>query len=465
MSTLALSPILNGYQSFLQSGLPNNGGFIYSYAAGSTTPQTTWTVSDGSVANTNPIVLDAGGRPPSEIWLLPTQAYKFVVTDSALNQIAVYDNITGAAFLSGGFLSGAINEAPPVTIASNATVAIGAAASNNIIISGANTISAFDVIAAGAIRQVTYSGAVTITYNVTSMQLVGQASRTYNTGDCSVFQSLGGGNWKEINYEPVTGYSKPTFQLTGIVGTYKNLKIADIGINNYSSVITADEVVLENSSNLYMTARAVNVTILANGTVGAPFSIMSARVASTWYYRWLWYNLANGLTATLDVSSTAPAPPTGYTVDDYKCLLPGASRTDATGNTYLVQIKTVNNKSWYVVLTGSNTTGFVAIASGGNVGSITIPTYVAVAWGTAAPPNAVNLLLNPVMLQSGGLGQLIIAPNNNYGNATSGTSTPPIMLYDYYSTGVIQNMTIESVNIYWASVSVTTAIIYVMGWE
>lgn len=98
-------------------------------------------------------------------------------------------------------LSNQLNYAPSVSIASAATVNIGAAASNNITISGTTTITAFDTIAEGAIRIVTYSGAVPITYNATSMQLIGAISRTNNVGDVSVFRSLGTGNWKELFYQ------------------------------------------------------------------------------------------------------------------------------------------------------------------------------------------------------------------------------------------------------------------------
>ena len=90
----ALSPIFNGYQSFTSGGLPNAGGFIYTYAAGTTTPLATYT-TNGTTANTNPIALSASGVPPNEIWLTTGSAYKFVVTDSTTAVIGTYDNIVG----------------------------------------------------------------------------------------------------------------------------------------------------------------------------------------------------------------------------------------------------------------------------------------------------------------------------------------------------------------------------------
>lgn len=86
-----------GWQFFDNNGIPLSGGLIYTYAAGTTTPQTTYTTSAGNIANSNPIVLDSAGRTPNEIWLTSTLFYKFLVKTSAGVQIASYDNIGPAA--------------------------------------------------------------------------------------------------------------------------------------------------------------------------------------------------------------------------------------------------------------------------------------------------------------------------------------------------------------------------------
>jgi len=90
-----LSPIGNGQQFFDNTGLPLNGGLIYTYQAGSTTPLATYTDVNGTVANSNPIVLDSSGRPPSEVWLTYGFNYKFVVQTSAFVTLGTYDNIYG----------------------------------------------------------------------------------------------------------------------------------------------------------------------------------------------------------------------------------------------------------------------------------------------------------------------------------------------------------------------------------
>jgi hypothetical protein len=84
-------------QFFTNTGAVLTGGKLYTYAAGTTTPQATYTTYRGNVARTNPIVLDAAGRVPDsgEIWIT-ANAYKFVLKDSNDVLIATYDNINNA---------------------------------------------------------------------------------------------------------------------------------------------------------------------------------------------------------------------------------------------------------------------------------------------------------------------------------------------------------------------------------
>jgi hypothetical protein len=82
-----------GAQFFDRSGAPLSGGLLYTYNAGTTTPVSTYTSRSGVAFNTNPIVLDASGRTPAEIWLEGGVLYKFVLKDSTFVQIGSYDNI------------------------------------------------------------------------------------------------------------------------------------------------------------------------------------------------------------------------------------------------------------------------------------------------------------------------------------------------------------------------------------
>ena len=84
-----------GAQFFDNSGNVLTGGKIYTYSAGTTTPATTYTSSNGNTPWSNPIILDAAGRVSGsgEIWLTDSLAYKFVLKDANDVLIATYDNI------------------------------------------------------------------------------------------------------------------------------------------------------------------------------------------------------------------------------------------------------------------------------------------------------------------------------------------------------------------------------------
>lgn len=86
-----------GAQFLDNAGNVLTGGKIYTYSAGTTTPQAVYTTSAGIIFHPNPIILDASGRVPSggEIWLTDGLLYKFVLTDSNDVLIATYDNISG----------------------------------------------------------------------------------------------------------------------------------------------------------------------------------------------------------------------------------------------------------------------------------------------------------------------------------------------------------------------------------
>lgn len=85
-----------GAQFFDNNGVPLTGGLLYTYSAGTTTPSATYTSITGSIANSNPIVLDSAGRVSNEIWLTGGNTYKFILQTSTGVQIGSWDNISGA---------------------------------------------------------------------------------------------------------------------------------------------------------------------------------------------------------------------------------------------------------------------------------------------------------------------------------------------------------------------------------
>ena len=93
---VALSPLAGaGWQFFDNNGVPLAGGKLYTYDAGTTTPATTYTSSSGATPNPNPIILDSAGRISSEVWLISSASYKFMLATSADVTLWTKDSIYG----------------------------------------------------------------------------------------------------------------------------------------------------------------------------------------------------------------------------------------------------------------------------------------------------------------------------------------------------------------------------------
>lgn len=101
---MSVKRLFNDRQQFFDSnGDPYSGALLFVYLAGSSTRATTYNSSAGSVANTNPLVLDSAGRLQAEVWVTTGSSYKLVLAasgdgDSITNPsspIWTEDNITG----------------------------------------------------------------------------------------------------------------------------------------------------------------------------------------------------------------------------------------------------------------------------------------------------------------------------------------------------------------------------------
>lgn len=84
-------------QFFDNAGLVLNGGKLYTYIAGGTTPQNTYTNSTGAVTNSNPVILDSAGR--ANVWLAAA-SYRFDLYTAANVLVWSVDNVIGSALSS-----------------------------------------------------------------------------------------------------------------------------------------------------------------------------------------------------------------------------------------------------------------------------------------------------------------------------------------------------------------------------
>lgn len=248
------------------------------------------------------------------------------------------------------------------------------------------------------------------------------------------------------------------FSPVGVAGQAKNLAASANGTSANVSV-TADTVMLEVSGITY-TTRSVSLTINSAGS-GANGLDTGSIAASTWYSIWVIYNPTTGTTAgLLSLSATAPTMPAGYT---YKARV-GWTRTDGTANKYPLSFTQKGNRVQYVVAAAGNLTALPIMASG-SVGSVAVPTWVAIATGNYVPSTAETIRVIAVGGNNTSL-QIILAPNNSYGSVSS-TSNPPPLTTSSSGTGNAPNTAsdfdLESTNIYWASNNGNAAVAC-LGW-
>ena len=112
---------------------------------------------------------------------------------AALGQITAAQ--AGAVAKAGDTMTGALNYAPEVDLASATTTDIGAQTSNNVRITGTTTITSLGTAANGVTRQLRFAGALTLTHNATSLILPFGANILTTAGDTCTAKSLGSGDW------------------------------------------------------------------------------------------------------------------------------------------------------------------------------------------------------------------------------------------------------------------------------
>ena len=288
--TLAPYPV---QKFFANDGTPLAYGKLTTYAAGSTTPISTYTDSTGGTTNTNPIILNARGE--CSLWLTPNVGYKLSLTDSSGNLISGYpvDQIFSSQLLSlyagvdtgspnayiltynapytsytqGNpviyFIAANSNTGPStvnvnnlgvvaivnpngspltagqivnnqmtqivwqggqfiltsigattglnigtfgaeVSLASAATTDLGSTGSHVVNVTGSSVITSLGTSASinAPIFAVRFSGAMTLTYNATSLITPSLQNIAVNSGDAMLAEYLGSGNWKVLIYQP-----------------------------------------------------------------------------------------------------------------------------------------------------------------------------------------------------------------------------------------------------------------------
>lgn len=322
-------------------------------------------VSDGTVvltaSNTNYVVAHrttgaVTAATSTTNWLNTTtylQLYQLVAGASTFtiattsDKRQAYGGASGTTF-TGGTLTSALNEAPPVTIASASTMNIGVAAANSISVTGTATITAFDTIAAGAKRELVFAGAATLTHNATSLILPTGANITTAAGDVADFVSLGSGNWRCVSYMRANGQAlaAPGAGFTG--GTLT------------SALNEAPQVTLASASTVNIGAAGANSVSISGTTTITAFDTIASGAVRRLVFQ-------GALTFTHNATSL---------------ILPGAANiTTAAGD--VAWMESMGSGNWRCV--GYHKASGAAVVAGGTLSAWTE------ALSTASPNGTVNV--------------------------------------------------------------------------
>lgn len=296
------------------------------------------------------------------------------------------------------------------------------------------------------------AGVLAITYGGTGATTASAARTALGLGDAAT-KTIGTGAGQVPTADQVPGLAPSSASL---LGAFRNLAASATGTNANVSV-TADEIVVEDSSNAYKTLRNVSLTI-AGTTTGANALDTGTIAASTWYALYV-IAKADGTTAgLLSLSATAPTLPSGYT---FKARV-GWIRTDGTANKYPLGFTQYGRRVQYKVASGGNVPNMPIMANGAT-GSTTTPTWTAVGASAFVPPTAAKIALS-VQAGSSASQPVGVCPNSSYGSRTSLTNPPFFMHYPSNAGNVSAfEMIIESSNIYWACEY--ASVLCCNGWE
>lgn len=268
------SIVPNAVNQFVDiNGAPLVGGKVYFYTINTLVFKDTWQNSVQTVLNTNPVILNSRGQAV----IYGVGSYRQILTDAA-------DNIIWDQQIN-DFQSSVFG--PQVTLASATTTDLGAASSNNVLISGTTTITSFGISAslANPVYLIQFNNVLTLTYNATSLILPGAANIVTAAGDAAFVEVINAasGYWRVFAYFSAA--------VSGALGTAASRNIGTSGsnvpllnganvwsgVNRYQKQTYGDEVALSVVANAsapdFAASNNFLVSISANWTLNNPVNI------------------------------------------------------------------------------------------------------------------------------------------------------------------------------------------------
>lgn len=323
---LAPTPV---FKAFDNNGLPLANGLLYSYIAGTTTPQATYTDSTGNTPNTDPVVLNARGE--ANVWLNPAQGYKLVLTDSLGNQIWSVDGIIGPININQSLIPAADN-----------TYSLGSPS------------AAWSQLYLGANHAPALNGGIIGYWPQTAAELaagVTPVNYAYAVGDIRRY----GGSTSLTDNSSAYAIAASVFILSGIPGQIK----VGTGIYKFASGITLNVSYCELSgeqTTFDFSAVTSGDAVLVTGTVNPPYGQSTASVNSIKF-------IGNGDTGTVNglhfYSATTGPGPANLTLRDVVITAFGTGEL-FDSNAYLI-----SHFDCEIFACGNNVTTVAAPTNGG----------------------------------------------------------------------------------------------------
>lgn len=217
---------------------------------------------------------------------------------------AAYLICTGSAFVAVVIPASSVKAS--VDIGSAATTSIGAAASQNVRVTGTTTITSLGTAPAGLFRRVLFAASLTLTHNATSLILPGAANITTAADDIACFVSEGSGNWR------CTSYQRTAFRANG--------GVVESGSNaNGEYVRFADGTQICWGGDIAASATAAAGSIFRSSGTGlwtfpAAFSSIPGCSASSTDVTSTWANAGGATTTTVAVRAYSFASGTGFNI-------------------------------------------------------------------------------------------------------------------------------------------------------
>ena len=262
-----LSPLAGaGWQFFTNTGTVLTGGLLYTYAAGTTTPLTSYTDITGATANSNPIVLDSAGRVAGEVWLTTSVNYKLVLKDSTGVQIAAYDNINGisssitTSLRLTGSTSGYIDLVAPAVAGAN-TITFPAVTDTVVTLAATQTLTNKTFVAPALGTPA--SGVVTNLTGTASININGTVGATTPTTGVftTVTDSIG-------NVRTIVQNSQTAAYILVAADNGKYISITTGGVTVNASIFSAGQniVIFNNSGSSQTITQGTSVTMTLAGS-------------------------------------------------------------------------------------------------------------------------------------------------------------------------------------------------------